>query len=79
MNTNSPEENMGVDSEALILLENWLPTHQFYQITELYNNLIMSAQDDMAMLLYPEELNNQTSVIIDNVIEKLIKAKNHLK
>ena len=73
-----PVESDGTNDIVVGLLKEWLPTHTFSQESkELYTELINDIQDDMA-LVYFYDL-KETPAIIDEIIEKLTKAKSYIK
>ena len=69
----------GYEEEELEdLLKAWLPTHTFTNNTkELYTNLMQDIQDDMVLIYEPDP--ETTPANIDEIIEKLQKAKSYIK
>jgi hypothetical protein len=68
----------GTEGVVVELLTKWLPTHKFSETNEeLYTNLIQDIQDDMVLIYTPD--GKTTTDIIDEIIEKLTKAKSYIK
>lgn len=73
-----PVEGDGTDRIVVDLLTKWLPTHKFSETNgELYTNLMQDIQDDMVLIYEPDA--KTTPAIIDEIIEKLQKAKSYIK
>jgi hypothetical protein len=73
-----PVGGYGTEGVVVELLTKWLPTHKFSETNEeLYTNLIQDIQDDMVLIYTPD--GKTTTDIIDEIIEKLTKAKSYIK
>ena len=73
-----PVEGDGTDEIVVNLLKEWLPTHTFSETNgELYTNLMQDIQDDMVLIYEPDP--KTTPAVIDEIIEKLQKAKSYIK
>jgi hypothetical protein len=73
-----PVEGDGTNEIVVNLLKEWLPTHKFSETNgELYTNLMQDIQDDMVLIYEPDP--KTTPAVIDEIIEKLQKAKSYIK
>lgn len=73
-----PVSGDGTEDVVVGLLKEWLPTHTFSQNNkEIYQQLVDDIQDDMVMINFYDL--EETPAIIDEIIEKLTKAKTYIK
>jgi len=73
-----PVEGDGTDNIVNNLLKEWLLTHKFSKTEDkLYINLMQDIQDDMVLIYEPDP--QTTPAVIDEIIEKLQKAKSYIK